>query len=201
MSEQALPDLVIIGSPDLMEVQPPVPMEEVPSPAFRERLDILRACMHAYHGIGIAAPQIGWAARVFCLGIEGHAERYPAADAIPFGYWINPTVEPIGSETNWAWEGCLSVPGMRGWVQRPATILARGLDETGTPKEVELSGFAARVYQHEYDHLDGRLYPSRVTEPRWLLPEKSFLQQADWPADWPSPSARASGPGFLATAP
>ncbi|MEM9303495.1 MAG: peptide deformylase, partial [Pseudomonadota bacterium] len=88
MSEQALPDLVIIGSPDLMEVQPPVPAEEVPSPAFRERLDILRACMHAYHGIGIAAPQIGWAARVFCLGFEGHADRYPAADAIPVGYWF-----------------------------------------------------------------------------------------------------------------
>ncbi len=197
MDATELPDLVIIGDAALMQPQPEVPRAELLSADFQAKLDVLRQCMTAYRGIGIAAPQVGWAARVFCLGIEGAAERYPGAEVIPFAFWINPSVEPVGEETNWAWEGCLSVPGMRGWVNRPAAVRARGLDRHGIEQEVVLTGFAARVFQHEYDHLDGILYPHRVTESRWLLPEVAVAGQATWPGEWPSPGARITGPGEL----
>jgi peptide deformylase len=192
-----LPPLVYLGDANLMSVQPSVDAVAFGSEALAEKLAVLRACMGYYRGIGIAAPQIGWNVRAFCLGIDDHSERYPGAEPIAFEFWINPRVEPIGDDSNWAWEGCLSVPGMRGWVQRPARIKAIGQSRDGAPKERVYEGFAARVFQHEYDHLDGILFPMRVTHPRRLIPDPVMARQSEWANDWPSPGAYRTRPGEL----
>lgn len=192
-----LPPLVIIGDADLMRPQPAVENAALDTPQFQQKLEQLRHAMVHYQGIGIAAPQIGWAARVFCLGIDNPSSRYPQAPAIEFGFWINPEMTAASRKTVWAWEGCLSVPGMRGWVERPAEIQVYGLDERGQPREARFAGFAARVWQHEFDHLDGVLYPQRVSHGRWLVPEVTLQNQHTWPSGWPSPGAAATPPGQL----
>ena len=96
-----LPELVYLGNPDLMAVQPPLEPDAFESDSLGERLAILKACMVHYQGIGIAAPQIGWNVRAFCLGIGDHSERYPGAEPIGVEFWINPRVEPIGDQSNW----------------------------------------------------------------------------------------------------
>lgn len=189
-----LPELVLIGNRRLMSPQPPL---NAAADAIVDRLGILALCMDYYAGIGIAAPQIGWWVRVFCMGIRGSNDRYPGADPIPFRYWINPRIVSKSREFCYAWEGCLSVPGMRGWVRRPARVTVEGWDEHEQHCTAELEGFAARVFQHEFDHLDGILFPQRVEHPRWLLPNAALAQQDQWSTGWPSPGARMTGPGGL----
>lgn len=126
-------------------------------------LDDLWATMEARGGIGIAAPQIGEFVRVVVFGLE-HSERYPEAPAIPRTVLINPVIEPLDEARVSGWEGCLSVPGMRGLVSRHARIRYRGLDHRGAPFAREVDGFHARVVQHECDHLDGILYPMRIED-------------------------------------
>ena len=200
LDQHELPPLVFLGQPALMRPQEPVTKRALASLDFQHQLQVLAKCMQHYGGIGIAAPQIGWNARVFCIGIDDDSARYPGAAPIPFEYWINPQIKTSSDSRNWAWEGCLSVPGMRGWVQRPAEVIATGLDENGASKERVFDGFAARVFQHEFDHLDGILYTSRVHNSGWLVPDASMAEQSDWPADWPSTGARTTGPGELSAA-
>jgi peptide deformylase len=134
------------------------------SPAvLRPLLDDLWATMEARGGVGIAAPQIGHFQRVVVFGLEFSA-RYPDAPPIPRTVLINPIIEPLDEAQVQGWEGCLSVPGMRGLVPRHARIRYRGLDETGTPFAREVDGFHARVVQHECDHLDGIVYPMRIAD-------------------------------------
>ncbi|CAK0848630.1 unnamed protein product [Prorocentrum cordatum] len=153
--------------------------------------------MGVYGGIGIAAPQIGWWTRAMCFGINGSNPRYPDAGSVPFQFWVNPEIVWSSSDTNWMWEGCLSVPGMRGWVERPKEVRLRGLDERGVEREVSMSGLEARVAQHELDHLDGTLFPERVTGARFLVPQQVFDAREGWAEDWPSPGSRRTGPGGL----
>ncbi|MDJ0654854.1 MAG: peptide deformylase [Xanthomonadales bacterium] len=195
MSE-SLPSLVNYGQPTLMRVQDPVSDSDIAADAFQQRLQVLRHCMIAYQGIGIAAPQVGWNARVFCMGIEDSSDRYPGADRVPFAFWINPRIT-AASGRNWAWEGCLSVPGMRGWIARPSTIEVSGLDHRGQTVQCRLDGFAARVFQHEYDHLDGVLFPMRVSHSRFLVPELALVERSSWNDDWPSVGSRKTEPGQL----
>jgi len=103
----------------------------------------------------------------------------------------------MSAETNWMWEGCLSVPGLRGWVERPRAVRLRGLDEHGTAREVELDGLAARIAQHELDHLDGILFPHRTAGTHFLVPQASMEAQDGWAEDWPSPGSRRTGLGQL----
>lgn len=133
------------------------------SGAFRELLDDLFDTMHELDGAGLAAPQIGVGLRVVVFGFE-HNARYPEAEPIPPTVLINPRIEPLSAEREYGWEGCLSVPGMRGWVPRIARIRYGGLDGAGRPFERDANGFHARVVQHECDHLDGILYPMRMTD-------------------------------------
>ena len=119
--------------------------------------------MAALSGAGIAAPQIGIAKRVVIFGVEFNP-RYPDAEPVPRTVLVNPVVEALSDEKEAGWEGCLSVPGMRGLVERYTHIRYSGLDENGDPIDREAEGFHARVVQHECDHLDGILYPMRMDD-------------------------------------
>ena len=119
--------------------------------------------MKAFDGAGLAAPQIGVTLRVMIFGIDKNP-RYPDAPPVPLTILINPEISPAGEEMNSDWEGCLSVPGMRGRVPRYTRIRYRGLDADGREIDREAQGFHARVVQHECDHLDGILYPDRVED-------------------------------------
>jgi peptide deformylase len=119
--------------------------------------------MQHMDGAGIAAPQIGVSLRVVIFGV-GANPRYPDAEQVPYTVLVNPTLTPIGGEMEDGWEGCLSVPGMRGVVPRYSRLHYTGFDQYGKPMDRMVSGFHARVVQHECDHLDGILYPMRILD-------------------------------------
>ncbi len=121
--------------------------------------------MAAQNGAGLAAPQIGVSQRVVIFGIEANP-RYPGMEPVPTTVLINPQIEYLTTETDDAWEGCLSVPGLRGVVTRYTHLRYKGFDQHGAPFEREAQGFHARVVQHECDHLDGVLYPMRLKDVR-----------------------------------
>ncbi|HVL58113.1 MAG TPA: peptide deformylase [Burkholderiaceae bacterium] len=150
-----------MGDPRLLRVARPV--ERFGSPDLEQLLRDMFDTMADRDGAGLAAPQIGVDLRVVVFGFERN-RRYPNAEPIPQTVLINPTIEPLGDAIDEGWEGCLSVPGMRGWVPRYARIRYRGFDAAGAPIEREASGFHARVVQHEVDHLDGILYPRRIRD-------------------------------------
>ena len=119
--------------------------------------------MAQLNGAGLAAPQIGVGLRVVIFGVRSNP-RYPQVEEIPDTVLINPVLEPIGAELEEDWEGCLSVPGMRGAVPRHRHLRYSGCDEQGLRFERTVQGFHARVVQHECDHLDGILYPMRIRD-------------------------------------
>ena len=123
--------------------------------------------MEALDGAGLAAPQIGVSLRVVIFGVKRNP-RYPDAEEVPYTVLVNPVIRPLGEEKEEGWEGCLSVPGMRGLVPRHRRIRYSGKDQYGAAIEREVSDFHARVVQHECDHLDGILYPMRMTDLRKL---------------------------------
>lgn len=130
--------------------------------------------MEVLNGAGIAAPQIGESKRIVIFGVESNP-RYPDADPVPFTVLINPEIEILAGDTVVDWEGCLSVPGLRGLVERPTSIRYRGYDASGAAFERDATGFHARVVQHECDHLDGILYPMRIQDPRDLVYEELLV--------------------------
>jgi peptide deformylase len=136
---------------------------DLKSPQLKSLLADMRDTMQALDGVGLAAPQIGVNLRVVIFGVE-YSPRYPDAEEVPETVLINPVITPIGSEMEDDWEGCLSVPGMRGQVSRHLKIRYQGYDEQGKRIDRTVSGFHARVVQHEYDHLDGILYPMRMPD-------------------------------------
>ncbi len=123
--------------------------------------------MAALNGAGLAAPQIGVSQRVAIFEVESNP-RYPLAEAVPRTILINPVLEPLGDDMDEGWEGCLSVPGLRGLVRRHTRLRYTGFDEKGRPIDRTVSDFHARVVQHECDHLDGILYPMRLKDIRLL---------------------------------
>jgi peptide deformylase len=136
---------------------------------FDEELHALIAdmddTMRALSGAGLAAPQIGVSARVVIFELRDNP-RYPHIAAVPYTVLVNPLVTPLTAEQDEGWEGCLSVPGMRGLVPRYRRLRYRGFDQYGTPIDRTVEGFHARVVQHEVDHLDGILFPQRVRDMR-----------------------------------
>ena len=183
-----LPELVTMGDPALSRPCGPVEVAEIGTPEFQERLAVLESCMVAYLGVGIAAPQIGWRARVFVMVEERLDENGEEAPRLL--HWVNPEIVRLSEEHNWAWEGCLSVPGLRGWLRRPAAVGVRGLDARGQEVSREFSGWNARVFQHEFDHLEGMLFPYRAQDPRHIVTLEALDGREDWPQDWPAPGAR-----------
>jgi len=150
-----------MGDPILYQVARPV--EEFNSPELQTLLTDMFDTMEALDGAGLAAPQIGVSLRVVIFGVESNP-RYPEAEAVPTTVLINPEIEVLDETTEEGWEGCLSVPGLRGLVPRHLKIRYRGVDQYGHSIERTASGFHARVVQHEVDHLDGVLYPMRIND-------------------------------------
>lgn len=131
--------------------------------ALQTLVDDMLDTMRAANGVGLAAPQIGVNLRLVIFGFEENA-RYPDAEAVPFTVLLNPVLTPLADSKVEDWEGCLSLPGMRGAVPRFTDLRYQGVDLNGAPIDRTVSGFHARVVQHECDHLDGILYPMRITD-------------------------------------
>jgi peptide deformylase len=152
-----------MGDPRLLE--PSRRVEAFDTPELHELLADMQETMRALNGAGLAAPQIGVGLQVVIFGLE-HNPRYPDAEVVPYTVLINPQLEAIGEEMEEGWEGCLSVPGMRGLVPRFRQLRYRGFDPCGEPIDRTVSDFHARVVQHEVDHLMGILYPMRIRDMR-----------------------------------
>lgn len=157
--------LLKMGDPRLLRVAQPV--QTFDTPELHQLLQDMQDTMHAAGGVGLAAPQIGEDWAVVLFGFE-RSERYPEAPPVPKTILINPQIEPLSDEMEEGWEGCLSVPGMRGKVPRYQSIRYTGFDELGNRIEQEAHGFHARVVQHECDHLMGMLYPMRIRDFRYF---------------------------------
>ena len=154
-----------MGDPRLWE--PSAEVDAFDTPALHALLQDLQDTMSALNGAGLAAPQIGVPLRVVIFGLQ-HNPRYPDALPVPQTVLINPVLEPIGDLQEEGWEGCLSVPGLRGLVPRWSQLRYRGFDQFGQPIDRSVDGFHARVVQHEVDHLDGVLFPLRMADMRKL---------------------------------
>ncbi len=161
----AIRPVLRMGHPVLQQVAPPV--AQFDTAELRELVRDMDDTMRALDGAGIAAPQIGVSLSVVIFEVAANP-RYPQAEPVPYTVLVNPTLEPLGDEREDAWEGCLSVPGLRGLVPRFRRLRYHGFDLEGRPIDRTVSGFHARVVQHEVDHLDGILYPMRVTDLRNL---------------------------------
>lgn len=157
----AMREILKMGDARLLRVARPVVQFDTPElhALVADLFDTLRAA----RGAGLAAPQIGVDLAVVVFGFE-HNERYPEAPPVPPTVLVNPQIEPLSDEEEDGWEGCLSLPGLRGLVPRFSRIRYRGVDARGERIEREAEGFHARVVQHECDHLIGRLYPMRMRD-------------------------------------
>ena len=152
-----------MGDPRLLRVAQPVPPVMIGSADLDALITDMFDTMHDAGGVGLAAPQIGVDLQLVIFGFE-RSERYPDAPAVPRTILLNPTITALSEEQDEGWEGCLSVPGLRGAVNRWTRIRYTGIDPAGTEVDRVAEGFHARVVQHECDHLIGRLYPSRITD-------------------------------------
>jgi peptide deformylase len=150
-----------LGHPGLRRVAEPVPTETIPNPAFQRFIDDMIETMHEYDGVGLAAPQVHVSQQVAVLEVEKHP-RYPDAPSVPLTVLINPRVTIVSNETIDGWEGCLSIPDLRGVVPRYRELLVEALDRHGKPLDFVATDFHARVIQHEYDHLQGKVYVDRM---------------------------------------
>jgi peptide deformylase len=157
----AVREILKMGDERLLRVAAPV--TDFDSPALLALVEDMFDTMRAANGAGLAAPQIGEDLQLVIFGFDRN-QRYPDAPPVPLTVLCNPVIEPIGDTLEDGWEGCLSVPGLRGVVPRFARIRYRGFDAQGVAITREAEGFHARVVQHECDHLIGRLYPTRMTD-------------------------------------
>ena len=154
-------DVLRMGDPRLL--QPSQPVAAFNTPELDALLVDLRETMAAQNGAGLAAPQIGVPLQVVIFGFADNP-RYPDAEPVPYTELVNPVLTPLGGEMEEGWEGCLSVPGLRGVVPRYTRLRYQGFDPAGRAIDREATGFHARVVQHEVDHLLGILYPMRMRD-------------------------------------
>lgn len=159
----AIRTVLRMGDPRLLEKAAPV--EVFDTPELHALVQDMRDTMAALSGAGLAAPQIGVGLQVVIFGVEANP-RYPDAEWVPDTVLINPMLTPLGDEMDEGWEGCLSIPGLRGLVLRYRRLRYQGFDPFGNPIDRTVSGFHARVAQHESDHLQGILYPVRIRDIR-----------------------------------
>ena len=150
-----------MGDPILLKVASKV--EKFGTPELNTLIQDMHDTMEALEGAGLAAPQIGVSQQVVIFGVKSN-QRYPDAEEVPYTVLLNPILTPLTQEVEQDWEGCLSVPGLRGMVSRFTRLRYRGVDQYGKPIDRTVEGFHARVVQHECDHLQGILYPMRITD-------------------------------------
>lgn len=159
----AVREVLRMGDPRLLE--PAQPVAAFNTPELAELVGDMTDTMRALNGAGLAAPQIGVNLQVVIFEVRDNP-RYPMAEAVPFTVLVNPRLTPLAEAMEEGWEGCLSLPGMRGLVPRHTALRYQGWDERGNPIDRSVSGFHARVVQHEVDHLLGILYPMRIRDLR-----------------------------------
>ena len=160
----AVHEILKMGDARLLRVAQPVPSEALGSAKLHQLVADMFDTMQAVNGAGLAAPQIGVDWQLVIFGSGQVNPRYPDAPTVPVTVLINPVITPLGDEEEEGWEGCLSVPGLRGVVPRFKRIRYQGLAQDGSAMDRTVDGFHARVVQHECDHLIGKLYPMRVRD-------------------------------------
>src|SRR5512140_2402059 len=157
-----------LGHPVLREVASDVEIADIKAGKFRELIDDMVETMHAYEGVGLAGPQVHLPLRIFVFEVEERVSKKRGVPKVGVGAVFNARYEPIGTETITDFEGCLSVPFLGGEVGRYKKLRVRGIDHLGDPLDVEMSGFTARIFQHEIDHTDGHVYLDRMPDLRTL---------------------------------
>jgi peptide deformylase len=168
--------IIRMGHPSLRTPAAPFPEKDINTPRFRDLVQDMRDTLHDAGGIGLAAPQINDMVQVAIIEIDEGPSRYGDLGAVEFSVFVNPRVTVLNSETKGYWEGCLSVPGLRGFVNRPQSIQVDYLDSGGCAQRSCFNGFAATVVQHEFDHLIGKLYIDHIEDPGRLSFEAEFEQ-------------------------
>jgi len=157
-------EIIRMGHPTLRRVADSYPESDIGSPEFDQLILDMRETLSAAGGIGLAAPQINISTQIAVLEIADSATRYGEVPTLPFSVFVNPGITVINQESAGYWEGCLSIPGMMGFVERPQHIIVDYLDEFAKSRSMELKGFQATVFQHEFDHLNGKLYIDHITD-------------------------------------
>lgn len=181
----ALLKIARLGHPFLRQVAVPVEDAEIKTAAFARFIDDMIDTMRESDGVGLAAPQVYASRRVAIVEVKGPHPRYPDQPDVPLTVLVNPQVVSHSTETEEDWEGCLSIPDLRGRVPRWKSVDVRALDRTGNPIELKASGFFARVIQHELDHLDGVMFLERMNDLRTLTHLREFQKHWTVPAKSP----------------
>lgn len=178
----AIREILRMGHPILRQRARELTTAELGSPETQALVADMTETLRAVGGVGLAAPQIGIPVRLAIIEISGGASRYGDIPAQALTVYANPEIEVLDPAEQGFWEGCLSVPGLRGFVERPQRIRIHWQQLDGARRQTELEGFLATVFQHEFDHLDGRLYVDRIRDTRLLMFEQEFLQHGAPPA-------------------
>lgn len=165
-----------MGHPLLRQIARKLTQDDLRTPEIRGLIADMRENMHHYGGIGLAAPQIGASVQLAVIELAAGANRYGSDASLPYTVFINPVLEVLDDTKQGFWEGCLSVPGLRGYVERPRKIRVSYWDEHGQEQFLVASDFLATVVQHELDHLFGHLYVDRLSDPRLLSFQEEFQQ-------------------------
>ncbi len=168
--------IIRMGHPGLREQARELSIEELASESVRRLVDDMVDTLHDYGGIGLAATQVNEPVKLAIIEIPGGESRYGELQAMPLTVFANPSIEVLDPATAGYWEGCLSVPGLRGYVERPQHIRVSAVDLEGSGITLTLRGFPATVFQHEFDHLQGRLYVDHIKDPTRLVFEEEFLR-------------------------
>jgi peptide deformylase len=163
-----------MGHPTLRQPARPLEPDEIGSEVVHRLVADMIETLHDYGGIGLAAPQVNESIRLAIVELPGGSSRYGELPELPLTVFVNPRIEVLDSDTAGYWEGCLSVPGLRGYVERPQHVQVTASNLQGEDLSLELRGFAATVFQHEFDHLEGRLYLDHITDARNLVFEQEY---------------------------
>ncbi len=172
----AIRKIIRMGHPSLRISANNVAGDFIGSKTMQRLLLDMTETLRDYGGVGLAAPQIDEPLRMAIIEVPGGLSRYGDIEAIPLTVFFNPNIEILNPDVAGYWEGCLSVPGLRGYVERPQHVLVSYTNLTGDPEELELKGFLASVVQHEFDHLDGRLYIDHIKDTKKLVFEEEWLK-------------------------
>ncbi len=170
----AVRKIIRMGHPTLRQVARSLSDSEIASAELHRLIQDMIDTLHDYGGIGLAAPQINESVRLAIVEIAGGPTRYGELPELPLRVFVNPQIDIVDPTPEGNWEACLSVPGLRGFVERPQHIVVRATNPDGEPFELELKGFAATVFQHEFDHLDGKLYIDHITDTTKFAFEEEF---------------------------